>query len=522
MARSFFRQATQIRQSDVYDDTLAAGATLESAAATIEDDLNSIRSQLKRWLRADAAGNWYEDVPTFNGKKRAIAALNLDLDDLEEKRLLFRSQVLTDITVPFGQNYVVLSFAGSQTPSVAAAVDAGTAEGAVVATLSGDVGAHYLNTVSGATAISPKNLLIIRDATTGQPIQDSDNKDIYGLLQTETGVVDGNTFNDSNHQAQISFVKENATGDALVACNTAAIQSKVINYAYAQRVKFDNVPETAFLSGIFLDQTVVSSDVTLNNAIDNQVGPATQTDRDIDWRITDTFKLIFQTSDGGRDLLALMPNAAGDVVQLNLDTLDINNVNPADFLGAIEVATGGTKIRVGTVSGQVDSAAALTLKSQAGGDMTHDAAGEHLFTDGNRGASTFGTSMKFSDTAAEWSDFETAFGEVSLLRSIVLAKKKENRTKSVARVTGTINADVNVTGAGGTPNIDAQLADYSSASFMNDVDVYLNGELMRNGADASANHDVYPGTSAANGDLKFEFKLKAGDQIHLIVWGEPG
>jgi hypothetical protein len=31
---------------------------------------------------------------------------------------------------------------------------------------------------------------------------------------------------------------------------------------------------------------------------------------------------------------------------------------------------------------------------------------------------------------------------------------------------------------------------------------------MRNGANSAANHDVYPGTSPANGDLKFEFALK--------------
>ena len=52
------RQRTQIRPSDTYDDTLAAGATLESGSTNLEGDLNALRSQLQRII---GQANWYDD-----------------------------------------------------------------------------------------------------------------------------------------------------------------------------------------------------------------------------------------------------------------------------------------------------------------------------------------------------------------------------------------------------------------------------------------------------------------------------
>jgi hypothetical protein len=89
-------------------------------------------------------------------------------------------------------------------------------------------------------------------------------------------------------------------------------------------------------------------------------------------------------------------------------------------------------------------------------------------------------------------------------------------------VLSAIPADTNVTGAGLTPNLDAVLPNYSAVNFVTDVDVFLNGVLIRNGIDLSANHDVYPGDVPANGDLKFEFKLRGSpkpDVLTMIVWG---
>src|SRR3990172_12800567 len=99
MGRTFIRQDAQVRNSVTYDNRVAAGPTHESAPTSIEGDLNGLRSQMKRAIYADSAGDWFADIPTVNSKKRAISSLNTDLDDIEEKRLLFRAQVLTDISV---------------------------------------------------------------------------------------------------------------------------------------------------------------------------------------------------------------------------------------------------------------------------------------------------------------------------------------------------------------------------------------------------------------------------------------
>lgn len=509
MSRTLLRQFTQIRKSDLYDDAVAAGSTMESAAVTIEDDLNSIRSQLKRF---SGEAKWYTDLSGRN-----IDTLDTGLTSLENKKILYRVQKITDITVPATQNWVVLSVASSETPTETAAVGNVTTDGAVVAFHSGTFDTHSLDEVGGVDALNPKNLVIIRDATTGDDIL-SGGKRVYALIQSEVAT-DGHTFNDTTQQVQLSFVKENGTADDLIAVPVADIEGKSINYSYVKRLIWSSVPEQAFLAGAFVDATA-SASVTLDNAIDNQVGAATQT-QNIDWRISDTYTLDFQDSTGAVDLLSIRPNVAGDVIQINIDTLDINNVNNVDMLNGLVVDSGGTAITIGSTAGEISSAGALTLASTAASDLTLNAAQEIIFTDGNKGASTFAGSLKLSDTSTEWSNYETKFGEVSLLNAIVQAANKDARTKYVAVVTAaTVNEDVNVTGAGGTPNIDAQLGDYSAVTFVDDVNIFVNGVLMRNGADASANHDVYPGTTPANGDLKFEFKLKQNDVITMEIFAQ--
>jgi len=640
MSRTFIRQDAQIRESVAYDDTKTVGSTMESGQNNLEDDLNCLRSQIKRALWADSAGDWFNDIPTHNAKKRGIDQLAEHLDELEEQPFLFRTQVLTEITVPsaasaastltFGANAadgntvtigtktytfqavltdvdgnvllggtasdsldnliaainlgagsgtvyaasttantdvsaaagagdtmdvtaltagtwanlvatstnvgsaawtgsylaggagdaVILSVASSEAPSETAAVGSVATEGAVVAYNSGFAN-HSLAEVSGQGPIRPNNLCIIVDGDTGQPLQSEiaagNYRDIYGLLQSEIDT-DGHTFDDSTNQVMMSFARVNAEGTNLEACPAADIADQVINYAYVRQMHLDNIPKWAFLTGAFLDETAVG-DISLNRAIDNQTGIATQT-QDIDWDVADSYELAFTADSGGTDMLKLSPTAGGNTMQINIDTLDVNTTNDADFSNGVKLDTSGTEIDIGVTAG--------TIETTGSDDMYVKAAGELYLDDANQTGSTWAQTggIKLSETTDEWDDFETAFGgEVSLLRAIYMAAKKENRTKGAAALTSDVSANTNVTGAGGTPNIDAQLPDYSHVtSFVSDVDVFLNGELLRNGADASANHDVYPGTSAANGDLMFEFDLKGTgskpDQLTMIVYGE--
>lgn len=56
------RQDKQARNSDVYDDTKASGTPMETTPESLEEDLNNIRSQLRRII--DTTGNWFDDPDT--------------------------------------------------------------------------------------------------------------------------------------------------------------------------------------------------------------------------------------------------------------------------------------------------------------------------------------------------------------------------------------------------------------------------------------------------------------------------
>ncbi len=527
MSRTFVQQDTQIYSSPTYNDALAAGSTLQSGAANLQDDLNGLRSQMKRVIHAGSAGNWYDAIPFPGGSSaRGIEQLATDLYDIEQHKFLFRASVLTDITVPGAQNWVVLTVASNETPTEVAAVGAGTANGAVVASLAGSTGAHALTAVSGANVLSPKNLCLVIDGSTGQPLQASTGagigKDVYGLLQAQSGVVDGDAFTDSTKRVQISFVTANATDDALIAAPVVDVAGKSFNYAYARRLNLDALPEQAFLSGVFVDQTVAGSDVTLDRAVDSQVGAVTQTDRSIDWRISNTYTFKFQNSAGGQDFFSIAPTVAGTTLSTNVTDESHATTNPATFNRGLSVATASTQLNLGTTAGQIDSSGALTLASNAAANIRMLAANEIYFDDVNQTGSTWADTLgiKLSDTTAEWDNYKSAFGEVSLLSAVYQARNTTSRSKTIAVVVpATIAADVNVTGAA-SPNLDAQLGDYSARTFTTGVDIFLNGVLLRNGANSGTTHDVYPGTSPANGDLKFKFGLKGGatpDVITMIL-----
>lgn len=512
MPRSFLRQETQIYKSDTYDDSLAAGSTLESGSASLESDLNALRSQLARILKADGTPNWYDDVPTVNGKKRSIQDLNTDLDDIEEQKTLRRVTKVTDVAVPGGQAYVILSVASSETPTEVAAVAAGV-DGAVVAqsALSGGAfAANELTEISSGSPIGPKNLVIIRSATTAEAIESS-GREVYGLLQYESTGGDGLAFNDTSagRRAKISFVRQNSTFDDLEPCPSADIGGQTINYAYVARVKFDNLPEEAWLNASGFVDYAKSVSVSLDAAVDNQSGNVTQQAKNINWLIDDTYKLAFRDSGDAVDIFAIKPAAGGDEIEFNGAFVDINNSSPVDISGTLKVVTGGTEIDIGVTAGTIETISSADLRVFGSGELYLD--------DGNQAGGGWAQSsgIKLSDTAQEWADYETAFGEVSLLKGIAQAKR---RTKTIALVGTTTAANVDVGGASGGTNLDQQLPDMSIGNFLTDYDVYLNGKLLRPGANAAANHDYYPGTSLANGQLKFEFAVKAGDQITVIPY----
>lgn len=517
MGRTFIRQVSQIQGSDTYTDNLAAGATLESSAADLEADLNGLRSQVNRII---GETNWYDDISTVNTKQRDLKDLNTDLDDLEEKRLICGTQVLANVTVPASQNYVVLGT--GQLPTVSAAVNTGTALGAVVATLPGDVGTPALQEVAGPNALSPKNLVVIRDATTKDVITSSNGFEIFGLLQAENGVADGDTFNITDKQVQIQFV-ENSSDD-LVAVAAADIENRVIEYLYPQRVSLDTLTDDCTWPPHFTDQTT-TVDVTLDNAIDAQGATAATQATDINVKMdTAGVKWAWQ-DDTSTEIFAIVEGSAGGTTAFNINAAVDTYTNSAvdvDFTngGSFDTGAAGTTINIGTTANQIDSGGALSIVS-TGADLSLAAGDELNLTDSYRAGSTWSLTdgISLADSSAEWDAFEVAYGEVSLLSAITTAKNAAgtaSATKTVGVLTAAVAADTNVSNNAG--NLDAALSDYSSVTFLTDVDIYLNGVLLRNGADATANHDVYPGSNPNFGELKFEFPVtNAGDTPDVIT-----
>jgi len=523
MARTFLRQDTQIRNSDVYDDTLAAGLTLETGQTEIEGDLNALRSQVKRLIWGDAAGNWYDDIPTINAKKRAVRDLNFDLDELESQKLLCREALLTDVTVTAAQNWEILTAGSLETPPTVAAV-ALTQDGAVVAqsALSGvgfDV--FELIEVSGANAIYPKNLMLVRDAVTGQVIQSS-GRDVFALLQYESTGVDGAAFNDTSagNRAKLSFVRINAAFDDLEACPVGDIAGKTVNYAWVARYQLDNVPEDCFLGQSSFVDGSAAVDVTRQRAYDNQgatvVEQATNATLDLNaagiaWVIRDllnaTMLRILEGTTGGTSEIQF--GAAVDVFN--------NDAILNDFDAGLKAATGGVEIDIGTTvianTGTIETLAGNDLRLLGGRELFLD----DIYQVGSTWAQTNG--VKLSDTTAEWDDYEAVYGgEVSLLRALYLAKTVGSRgTKTYANVTVTTGANLNVSLADG--NLDVALPDMSGGTYILDYDVFLNGDLLRPGADATANNDYYPGTALTPAaQMRFEFTVKINDVICVIPW----
>jgi hypothetical protein len=521
MPRTFIRQDTQIRRSDVYGDAVTPSeAAFETNPVHIEDDLNNIRSQLHNLMKVQA-GNWWDDlaVPaTFTSEgevQRGVDDLNADLHNIERKRVLKCVWSLVSVATGAGDAVVILG-SGELPGNTTAALGAVTTLGTVVAAHGGTFGQHSLAEVAGASAISPKNLCHIVDAATRDPIL-SAGRTVYALLHAESGISDGTTITDTTTtRVQLSFVRLNAAGTDLEIVPFADIENTNIDYCYVERVGLDDLNEQDFLGGASID-VPAGANIDRQNAYDNQgttpVDLTTNATLDLEgaglaWVIRDDLEA---------NLFGVVEGSAGGTSQVNIhaavDEFDVDAV-VNDFAAGATLASGlASPIEVGVTSGLIRSTA---------GDLQVRGTGELILDDGNLiGEGTWaGPGVKLTDTAGEVTAYEAAFGgEVSLFNAIVQAYNNSARVaKTYANVTSTTVADTDVGGSGGGANLDAQLPDMSAGSFLDDYDVFLNGELLRGGADASANNDYYPGTSLALGQLKFEFPVKANDVITVIAY----
>lgn len=522
MARTFIRQAVQIAESDVYNDAIAPSeANFETNADNIEDDLNSLRSMASE-LRDVQTGNWYDALSapsTFEGgAARGVQNVNQDLHDLEKKRILKRNAVVgADVAGGAGQGVILGT--GELPNNTTIAIGTVTTLGTVVAEATTFTTFSATDVVTGANALQPKNLVRIIDSATGDPILDGSDREVMGLLQSESST-DGSTASDTTpNRLQISYVVRNATGDGLILAAAGVCNGKTLDYSPVERFYFEGLVEEAFLGDSFGDSG--ASSVTLQAAYDNQgttpVDQTTNATLDLEgaglyWEIRDdaeaTLFRVTENSGAGTSTVLI----ASDVDTFDVDAVDV------DFSAGISARTGGSRpIDVGVNDGLVETTAGVLEVKSADDLILND---NNMVSEGT----WTGPGVKVSDNTTEVTNYETAFGgEVSLFNALVQAKNSTTRSRVQATMTSSVTANNDVNGPTYHNNCDTDLPPYDQVTFVTDVDVFLNGELLRNNASSGA-EDVYPGTDTDEGDLKFTFNLKGTgskpDQITVIVNGQ--
>lgn len=416
------RQPTQVFNSETYDDqSTISQAAFEpaSGASNIQVDLNNLRTQVNNILSA-LNGDWYDNPFAGGGGAGGTNDIPISGDpsvqvSLNTVPIACFADVLTDITVGAGDNYVVLSVAGSEAPTQVGSLSNDT-EGVIVAesALSGAPWeTNELTERTGGSAISPNNLVTIRDATTLQPIQ-SGGRDVFALIQVENGFTNGTAFTDVTPQrVKLSFVRINAAGDDLEAVPVADIENQTINYNYPFVQYFKNIDPSCFTgSRSFVDQAA-SVDVTLQNAyvggntITTSVGEGNVTiTGDQDFIVSgsvdvdvDTTGAVSIDADAASNLtvdgaqLDVATTTSGDINVSSAGVLNLDSATQTDVQsagGTINVGTDAvaTSITVGNITGA--TAVAIT-----GGTGTHSIATQNAATAGaivtlDNGGSTIG------------------------------------------------------------------------------------------------------------------------------------
>jgi hypothetical protein len=412
---------------------------------------------------------------------------------------------------------VVLSVASNQAPNEAAAVDTGSANGAIVKVLAGDVGAASLDEIAGLSAVQPKNLCEVRDATTFDPIL-SDSRKVYALLQAESGVVDGDTFSDTTKQAQLSFVRLTSGGDDLELCPATDIGGKSINYQYASRTELRSMNEQDFLFPAFADPQAASVTTLQEAYVGGNTIDVLTAEGNLVFNLSQDLTRFEVQRNSAAFATFLRDDTLGDKLTLDLDILDVNNVTDADFLNGAKFDTGATTINVGVTAGRVD-ATALTVASTAG-DLNVNASAAVKFTTVRESA------LPLDDATAGAISALPGGPYASISAAIKAALTSSDVDVFVQEIQTNYAQDANVPGSGNgnaqdwSPALDLSARSISmlAADVSNlDTILFLNGSLLWGGS-AVTNNEVYKGTTPANGDLKYDFAkgVKAGDVVIAI------
>lgn len=248
----------QIRSSRFYDDTVAAGATMETPAnSLLVEDLDAIRSQLNRIIQGAGSGNWYD----------AILG-NFGLTEIHNKKLFYQDPFDTSVqqfTLGAGAQGVLIDAAEvSRTPKTLAIGLASTTTGGVAAalepnfTVAGTLGVGLTQLIDSAGIVINK-INIIDDSTNEPP---TDNDDIvFGLFQAIDGTSDGAAIAaNASENCQISFAKIDAATNTLTA---VTLPAGTYNFDLVRCTNFFNATPGILLAGAGALPDVISPDSQL-------------------------------------------------------------------------------------------------------------------------------------------------------------------------------------------------------------------------------------------------------------------
>jgi hypothetical protein len=497
---------------DTFDDTLSAASItgLEGSAVDFADFQEGYLSQIKRILHGDDAGNWHDSVTTEfsrNGSLKSLASKT----PLDEKLTLRWKLNTTNLTAVATDAQHILLDTADEPPSSVIAI-ATSVKGACSAQLAGAVDTAGLDEIAGSNPLSPKNLVAIFSADSGDPIL-SGGRRVWGLLQVGSAATDGNSFATSGDDlGQISFVRANSTYDDLELTPVGDMDAEVIIYAYSVRNDLDSTSEDEFRGGIAQADPVQGVTVTLDNAYDGG-NYITADASDIDFRLSDTVSFIVKKA-GGNAMFTVIRTDAGTadevIIGSDVDTFDVNaSVN--DFANGVTVDSGTQSINVGvTASGVIDSASA-ELRANSGNAKISAASGELQFVSSRQ------ASLPLDDATAGAISALSGGPHASVSAAIAHAMTIGGADLELKLFTAGSNyaRDANIPAA--TFDLSTHSIDMNTISGV-DTLIFLNGDL-KVGGNVTTQNDVYVGDTAADGDLKFDLAkgIHSGDVILSVA-----
>lgn len=502
--------------------------------ATASDSIDNLIAAI---TLGSGSGSTYAASTTLHPTVTAAAGAGDTMDATAKKSGTAGNSIATTETLGSGSwgaatmsggagDVAILDAAGELPGSTTMSVGTTTTLGTVCA-YEVNFGTATLTEVVGENNIKPDNLCIIVDASTLDPILDGDGRQIYALLQSESNT-DGHTASTSSpSQLQLTFVVRTTTGDDLEIVDAADIDGTAIDYAPYQQYALADLPRYALSGPDYIDVGAGSAD--RQGAYSNQgaVPANILTNSTLDLEAAGIFWKIRDNNEA--DLFTITEGSAGGTTDVTIgsdvDTY-VNDALDVDFDQGVSINTGGSRpIDIGENDGVIESTAGA-LEVQATTTLSFD--------DGNKPAGwSLAEGIHLSDSAQEWTDFEAVFGEASLLDAIVQAREENAQSEEWAHVNADIAANTNITGAGGTPNITAQMPSYKGLDPLtpnHQVWLYINGKKQRPGANQAAGMDWYPHPTAANqatGDfyLTYKLKLRGGsrppDNVNMVVFGTP-